>query len=43
MFIQQSHIKTSAEQRQIVDLDTIRSPGVYIAIEVVIGSDTIML
>lgn len=43
MFIQQSHIKTSAEQRQIIDLDTITSPGVYSAIEVVIVSYTIML
>ena len=43
VLLQQSHIKTSAEQGQIVDLDTITSPGVYIALEVVIISDTIML
>ncbi|KAK6309289.1 hypothetical protein J4Q44_G00207520, partial [Coregonus suidteri] len=43
MFIQQSHIKTSAEQGQMVDLDTITSPGVYSTIVVVIGSYTIML
>ena len=45
MLLQQSHIKTSAEQREemMVHLDTITSPGVYITIEVVIVSDTIML
>ena len=43
MLLQQSHIKTSAEQREVMDLDTITSPGVYSAVEVVIISYTIML
>jgi hypothetical protein len=38
-----SYIKISAEQRQMVDLETMASPGVYYAIVVVIVSDTIML
>ena len=42
VLLQQSHIKTSAEQGQIVHLETI-SPGVYSTIVMVIVSDTIML
>ena len=45
MLLQQSPIKTSAEQRQVIYLDSITSPGVYSTsgLVMVIGSDTIML